>query len=77
MLPRRIGSSAIFKDQNKSTPNMKFHRILTRSIAALLVTPSLFAVTDTWDHHDRLDSYSRLAAVAQTIQPQSTTLAPA
>ena len=35
----------------------------------------IIAVTDTWDHQDRLDSYRRVAAVAQTIQ--STTLAPA
>jgi len=37
----------------------------------------IIAVTDTWDHRDRLDSYARLAAVAQTIQPQSTPLASA
>jgi luciferase family oxidoreductase group 1 len=35
----------------------------------------VIAVTDTWDHKDRLDSYARVAAVAQTIQ--STTLASA
>jgi luciferase family oxidoreductase group 1 len=37
----------------------------------------IIAVTDTWDHQDRLDSYERLANVARTIQSQSTTLASA
>ena len=33
------------------------------------VADEVIAVTDTYDAHDRLDSYERLAQVAQTIQP--------
>lgn len=31
----------------------------------------IIAVTDTWDHAARLDSYRRLAAIARELQPQS------
>ncbi len=37
----------------------------------------VIAVTDTWDHQDRLDSYRRVAAVAQTIQSHPAALASA
>jgi luciferase family oxidoreductase group 1 len=37
----------------------------------------VIAVTDTWDHQDRLDSYTRLANVARTIQAQPASLASA
>jgi luciferase family oxidoreductase group 1 len=40
-----------------------------RRLLAITGADEIIAVTDTWDHQARLDSYERLAGIAQSILP--------
>ena len=80
LLPPVDSMDAIWQDWEQAAVESKLREAIVGSnttvkekleaLIAATEADEIIAVTDTWDHADRLDSYQRLAEIARGIDPK-------